>query len=41
LAAVAHLAEGQLLCATEDRVKSVMLRDGTVGLRLSVKGGQK
>lgn len=40
LAAVAHLAEGQCLCAAENMVKFVILQDGIVGLTLSIKDGQ-
>jgi hypothetical protein len=40
-AAVAHLAEGQFLCARETWVKFLILQDGTLRLMLSVMEGQE
>ena len=40
LAAVAHLAEGQILRATGNWVKFLILRDGTLRLILSIKEGK-
>jgi hypothetical protein len=40
LAAAAHLAEGQFFHTTENRVKFLILQDGTLRLLLSIKEGQ-
>jgi hypothetical protein len=39
-AAVAYLAEGQILGASENRVGFLILRDGTLSLILRVKKGK-
>jgi len=38
--AVAYLVKGQFLCDRENRVKFVVLQDGTLRLVLSIKLGQ-
>jgi len=40
-AAVAYLAEGQMVRAAENRVRFRILRDGTLSLILLVKKGKK
>jgi hypothetical protein len=39
-AAVAHLPEGQFLWATENRVKFLILQEGTLRLILAITEGQ-